>query len=847
MKQWIQIFLITNQLFSLGPSAGKTTAPSILKPKQRRETKMTNVDASAKELMSSPASGSIERDAESFLQHLNAVIVEAGSIDLKEFRNHYESLFVALKQAHAREIGLVDKYQELTIRHDTTVAHLETAQSSNKCIAGKIEILQASIESANARECRGSATIRKLEDELQSVTSRLAAADVAIACRDNEAKLLFCDVAEWKQRAATAEERIITLEMECQKVKSQVEQLQISQRDLLESNCILNERITEKNNEIARENERRDHIQREFDSIQSKLQFKVQECIDLQYASSVCQSKAEAIETSLVEAKKIAVLKEQDLEREKALSEKLARAKSDQKKTISVQAEKISQLQCETNKMLEDHSRIMSEKAQLERNLEVEHQAVLRLEKVVDDANAAIRLSNDEAALLTKEVGQLRVKDENASKELAMLKREMDLLEDRMRTSEYMVTKANMEIQEKDDRLESMEQKLALSRDAITQQESLYRSVEEECISLRRQGEDLQLTRQRLSDELTTMADQTKQLTSKITEKQSEVDVTMKENESIRNELNFALKDLADTKKSLLDAEQEKESEHRLTDALRSDLSMKDLELQHVQNAYRGENSLNKLYTDEISTLKNILSENEERLQTHQVEALRLNTAIREIEETAMAQTKECDRVLNERDILGSSLIRRNDELALLYEKIKILNNNRCRGEQQYNARLDDIRLLKIKIRELQKRTTTSASGQAGVEDLSRKLMLVEKELIREQLKVKALSDELENPINVHRWHTLEGADPEAFDMIQKIQILQKRLLQKTEEVMMKNSVIRELEQQQIEMKQVVARRPGPEIVEQLHNYQQDVTKKVKQMKAMAGELNMNKTEVSAA
>ena len=63
---------------------------------------------------------------------------------------------------------------------------------------------------------------------------------------------------------------------------------------------------------------------------------------------------------------------------------------------------------------------------------------------------------------------------------------------------------------------------------------------------------------------------------------------------------------------------------------------------------------------------------------------------------------------------------------------------------------------------------------------------------------------------------------------------------------MLKNSIIRDQEQRQFEMKKVLALQPGPEIVEQLHSYQRDVTKKVKQMKAMAGELNMNKTEVSA-
>lgn len=54
---------------------------------------------------------------------------------------------------------------------------------------------------------------------------------------------------------------------------------------------------------------------------------------------------------------------------------------------------------------------------------------------------------------------------------------------------------------------------------------------------------------------------------------------------------------------------------------------------------------------------------------------------------------------------------------------------------------------------------------------------------VQEKTKVKALSEELENPMNVHRWRKLEGSDPTTFEMIQKIHTLQKRLISKTEEV----------------------------------------------------------------
>lgn len=56
---------------------------------------------------------------------------------------------------------------------------------------------------------------------------------------------------------------------------------------------------------------------------------------------------------------------------------------------------------------------------------------------------------------------------------------------------------------------------------------------------------------------------------------------------------------------------------------------------------------------------------------------------------------------MNERDIQGTQLARRNDELSLLHEKIKILQTTLHNGEAQYDQRLEDIRLLKLDIKRL--------------------------------------------------------------------------------------------------------------------------------------------------
>jgi hypothetical protein len=58
---------------------------------------------------------------------------------------------------------------------------------------------------------------------------------------------------------------------------------------------------------------------------------------------------------------------------------------------------------------------------------------------------------------------------------------------------------------------------------------------------------------------------------------------------------------------------------------------------------------------------------------------------IRELNNDYEIKKKEIAKVINQRDVLGTQLIRRNDELALLYEKIKILQTNMSKGETEYH------------------------------------------------------------------------------------------------------------------------------------------------------------------
>jgi len=68
--------------------------------------------------------------------------------------------------------------------------------------------------------------------------------------------------------------------------------------------------------------------------------------------------------------------------------------------------------------------------------------------------------------------------------------------------------------------------------------------------------------------------------------------------------------------------------------------------------------------------------------------------------------------------LIGSQLLRRNDELSLLYEKIKIVTLTLHKGERQYNERLEDLRILKLEIHRQRCQIVALEKSNMGANDL---------------------------------------------------------------------------------------------------------------------------------
>ena len=110
---------------------------------------------------------------------------------------------------------------------------------------------------------------------------------------------------------------------------------------------------------------------------------------------------------------------------------------------------------------------------------------------------------------------------------------------------------------------------------------------------------------------------------------------------------------------------------------------------------------------------------------------------------------------------------------------------------------------------------------------------------------MKGLSEELENPMNVHRWRKLQCIDSENYELITKTQTLLKRLIAKTEEVKQKETISEEKDTSLNELRISMKRQPSLEEARMITTFKDSLQQKDKQMVVMQQDLSVYQDQVN--
>ncbi|KAJ1530885.1 hypothetical protein ONE63_005727 [Megalurothrips usitatus] len=248
-----------------------------------------------------------------------------------------------------------------------------------------------------------------------------------------------------------------------------------------------------------------------------------------------------------------------------------------------------------------------------------------------------------------------------------------------------------------------------------------------------------------------------------------------------------------------------------------SEQQLKEILSAHEQDAKRLSRALAKADGDKVALSREL---NGLQLRVRQLEAVVgdqekseavLKHSVADLERERDAARRDLRGVQNDRDIIGTQLVRRNDEIHLLLAKIGVLQAMLTSGEEEYVQRLDDIRLLKLEVRKLRQEKVLLQRDLVAGADLRRELYHLSKDLAFEKQRRAALESELKTPMNLHRWRRLEASDPASLELIHKVNLLQKRLLSQHSLLLAKERQLQDAERLYLALRATMVKLPGPD------------------------------------
>lgn len=337
---------------------------------------------------------------------------------------------------------------------------------------------------------------------------------------------------------------------------------------------------------------------------------------------------------------------------------------------------------------------------------------------------------------------------------------------------------------------------------------------------------------------------QIQELQTKISDDQARLKSKQTLYEAVRSDRNLFSKQLSESQEGILALKRKFRFMNHTIEQLKEEIGTKDHAIVKEHFLHHSVDKERELLKNELTKIRKQVSASEGIIENQRVELLKLNRIIEEADQERRRQKNELVSIQAERKLLTGQMVKRNNELGEMYDKIKLQRSNLRIGERNYNKVMDSISKCRDELVQILRDQDSTVVQIGNIASLKHQVSQKEKELLTLKSKTRALQDEFERPLNVHRWRVLESSDPQRYEKILQIQSLQKELVGKADEVVQSDLLIQEKEKAYMELKKIISRQPGPEVEEQVLVYQQTYKDKAKQLGAMNEELSMYRQQV---
>ena len=771
---------------------------------------------------------------------------------MAKFKEEYEKVFSALVNSNDSEKRLVQKCRDLNAEIVANAAKVQSAlkladedQGTIDKLKGEVEKAWKMVDASKEKETRAKENVQALKKEVADLSKAAAQGGSGGAKQQEQLKDMM---RQRDELAAERDEQVNQIVMLREEVMEVTEQLRAAEADKLRWRNelqILRDDAASARAATDKETKRKEKMERDMKELKELLEEKTYEIKQKQHSLKEGDEAVKRLEKLLKDQQGATSRAQKDYN---GLSDKLTKLQRDLSDAVQnnanlAQSNANAQIELkakddEINLAKLEAGRIDKAKDAALGKLRAAEAAKEEVEKNRDDLKRTI-------ADLERDIDAMRKQGELEKKKQEELMRERDVLTKLKSQAESATQKQADLVRITENNKKTLEQEIAGYRSEASKQAKAIFGLEQEREKFANEASATTAKFLEALEEVKMREMAIVDLQKSIADGNAKLKAQQSMYEAVRTDRNMYSKNLLEAQDEIAEMKRKFKIMNHQIEQLKEEISTKDLALVKEHFDHMKVEKEKESLRFELNKAAMNIKEAESSIESQKLELQRLNQIINESDAAIGKQEKELAGVVNDRDILGTQLIRRNDELALLYEKIKIQASILAKGQIQYQDRLNELRVLKIKLGDLKRELGVLKHSVGSIDVLKREVHRLGKELLQERTKTKALTEELENPLNVHRWRKLEGSDPTAYEMIQKIQALQKRLIAKTEEVVEKDLLVREKEKLYKELKAILARQPGPEVAEQVSVYQRQLREKTRQMKAMASELNMYQAQSS--
>ena len=395
---------------------------------------------------------------------------------------------------------------------------------------------------------------------------------------------------------------------------------------------------------------------------------------------------------------------------------------------------------------------------------------------------------------------------------------------------------------------------------AVSAQQGMRRALESEVAGyvatlrrLRAEVDSLQESRVRLAAEADAAAEaffaaaegvklqelQVAALTKRLGEGQTKLGQQQKLYEEVKADRNDYSKQLVLAHAEIAEMKRVFKDASRRVEALKEDIMAKDQALvKHHFDHHRVDTEKEALRL-EVARVQKQIQACEHIVSNQEVETRKLTAIASEAEAEFSRQRKELDAVRAERTLLLQQLEKRDVELTQLYGKLLAQKSVLSNGAASFARRAAERDATAAKVASRKGELLLMTTQLSDTRALELECLKLESDLQREKAKIRSLTEELERPINIHRWRALEDRDPEKWALIQRTHNLQRRVLEARGELRARDEALRAAEAEFAELRGHLAKMPSarsdegtPEVVASLQAKLKDKARQARSLEA---------------